>query len=138
MTFPHASRRPVRVAVGALASAAVLSILAASAAAAPASLPTTLPSDAAAAKVTVQSRTISKYTTTTKGENGYATVTLTPPAGKQILQGFATMTGGNATASIIQSTQVVGSSRYVVKLLFPGQQGKPGVLHVQLQLLPKQ
>ena len=105
--------------------------------AAPASLPTTLPSDASAAKLTGKTLTITKFKLTTKGDTGYAAVTLTPPAGKQVLQGFATMTGGNATSSIVKSTQA-SSSKYVVNLVFPGEQGKPGVMHVQLQLTPKQ
>ena len=120
----------------ALCGLAGVALLAAGAGVAAAALPTTPPFDAKAAKLTTLSRTITPNPTSTKGFNAYQTVVIPAPAGKQIAQGFATLTGGNATSVVIRSTQST-PSRYLVRLVFPGEQGTPGKLHVLLQLLPR-
>jgi hypothetical protein len=133
-------RRPgpsALVAIVAGLALALAAVIAARPAAAASSLPTTVPSDAKAAKLTVTTKTVSKFNPSGQGFNGVQTLVFTPPKGRSILQGFATTTGGNTGSMIIRSTQVVGARAYVVRLLFPGSQGTPGVLHVQLQLVPR-
>jgi hypothetical protein len=100
------------------------------------SLPSAPPSDAKAAKLTVISRNVKLNPTSTKGFNGYQTVTVKAPSGRTVLQGFATITGGNTGSSVIRSTQST-PTQYVVKIVFPGTNGTPGTLHVQVQTLPK-
>ncbi|MGD9572887.1 MAG: hypothetical protein AB7V62_13440 [Thermoleophilia bacterium] len=99
------------------------------------SMPAGPPSDAAAAGMTVINRTISPAPTTNRGFDGFQTVTIAAPKGKVVLQGFATLAGGNAGSVIITSTSAT-PKRYQVKLRFPGEQGRPGKLHVRVQLLP--
>jgi hypothetical protein len=118
------------------ATLAALGLLAGGAALAAASLPTTPPIDAKLAKVTTLSRTVTPQPTSNKGFNGFQTVVVNAPTGRQIMQGFATLTGGNAASVVIRSTQSTASS-YVVRLVFPGEQGTPGKLHVLVQMLPK-
>lgn len=113
-----------------------LALLTGGATAALASLPTTPPTDAKAAKLTTLSRTVSPSPTSNRGFNGYQTVVIPAPAGKQVMQGFATMTGGNATSVVIRSTQST-PGRFIVRLVFPGEQGTPSKLHVLVQLLPR-
>ena len=122
-----------------LAAAAIAVVVAAPAAARTAAdtLPAKPPIDARAAKLTVVTKTFAPAPVTTKGFTGYQTITLKAPAGKAIVQGFATLSGGNAESVIIRSTQTVGANRFVVKLEFPGEQGSPGRLTVMLQLIPR-
>ena len=94
------------------------------------------PIDAKAAGLKVITRTISPSPTTTKGFNGFQTVTITPPSRYVVLQGFATLSGGNTSSVIITSTSAT-PARYQVKLKFPGEQGRNGKLHVRVQLMPK-
>jgi hypothetical protein len=53
-----------------------------------------------------------------------------------VLQGFATISGGNTESVIITSTSAT-PARYQVKLRFPGEQGRNGRLHIKVQLMPK-
>ena len=69
----------------------------------------------------------------TKGFNGTQTVTITPPSGSTLIQGFATISGGDLGAMIIRSTQTTGSA-YKINLAFPGEQGRQGTLTFRLQL----
>jgi hypothetical protein len=137
--FPRLHRPGLRalVALAAGLALALAALLVARPAAAATSLPTTPPTDAKLAKLTTTTRTISRFNPSGRGFNGFQTITLTAPSGKQILQGFATMTGGNTGSVVIRSTQVLAGRKYVVRLVFPGSQGTPGVLHIQLQLLPR-
>ena len=100
------------------------------------SLPTAPPRDAAAAKLTVISRTIAPAPTRNRGFDGFQTVTIPAPAGKVVLQGFATLSGGDTGSVVITSTSS-RPSRYRVELRFPGENGTPGRLHVRVQLVPK-
>jgi hypothetical protein len=118
------------------AAAAGLAVLAGGAAVAAAALPTNPPFDAKAAKLTTISRTIKPEPTSSRGFNAFQTVTVRAPAGRQVIQGFATITGGNAASVLIRSTQTY-PNRFVVRLIFPGEQGTPGTLHVLVQTLPR-
>ena len=69
----------------------------------------------------------------TKGYDGSQTVTVTPPSGSRIVQGFATISGGDLGSMVIKSTQLTGSS-YKINLSFPGEQGRQGTLTFRLQL----
>jgi hypothetical protein len=135
MRLPSTRRgRVVAVAIGAVAAA---SVAGGAVAATTSSMPAANPTDARAASMTVINRTISPAPTSNRGFNGFQTVTVKAPAGKTVLQGFATLTGGQTGSVVIRSTQAT-SAKYVVKLVFPGQQGTPGKLHVRVQLVPKQ
>ncbi len=133
------SRTRAARAVLPFAAAAVAVVVAAPAAARSAAdtLPAKPPIDARAAKLTVVTKTLTPVPVTTKGFTGYQTITLKAPVGKAIVQGFATLSGGNTESVLIRSTQTVGRSRFVVKLEFPGEQGSPGKLTVMLQLIPR-
>jgi hypothetical protein len=117
------------------AAAAGLAVLAGGAAVAVA-LPSNPPTDAKAAKMTVINRTIKPEPTSSRGFNAFQTVIVAAPAGRQVLQGFATITGGQTGSVVIRSTQST-AGRFVVRLVFPGEQGTPGTLHVLVQTLPR-
>jgi len=135
MNLPRTRRgRATAIAASAVA---IASVAGGAVAATTSSLPAAPPTDAAAAKMTVINRTISPAPTSSRGFNGYQTVTVNAPAGKTVLQGFATLTGGLTGSVVIRSTQTT-AARYQVRLVFPGEQGVPGKLHVRVQLLPKE
>ena len=69
----------------------------------------------------------------TKGYTGSQTVTITPPSGSQIVQGFATISGGQLGAMVIRSTQSTATT-YKINLAYPGEQGTPGQLTFRIQL----
>jgi hypothetical protein len=69
----------------------------------------------------------------TKGYDGSQTVTVTPPSGSRIVQGFATISGGQLGAMVIKSTQST-STAYKINLAYPGEQGTPGQLTFRIQL----
>ena len=69
----------------------------------------------------------------TKGFDGTQTVTITPPSGSTLIQGFATISGGDLGAMVIKSTQSTAAS-YKINLGFPGEQGRQGTLTFRLQL----
>ena len=69
----------------------------------------------------------------TKGYDGSQTVTVTPPSGSRIVQGFATISGGQLGAMGIKSTQST-STAYKINLAYPGEQGTPGQLTFRIQL----
>ena len=100
------------------------------------SMPAANPIDAKAAAMKVITRTITPAPTTTRGFTGFQTVTVKPPSQYIVLQGFATLSGGNTQSVIITSTSAT-PARYQVKLRFPGEQGTPGKLHIKVQLMPK-
>jgi len=101
-----------------------------------ASMPARDPVDARDAAMKVITRTIRPNPTTTRGFTGFQTVTVRPPARYVVLQGFATISGGDTEAVIIASTSAT-PARYRVNLRFPGEQGRNGTLHVRVQLMPK-
>lgn len=132
MHLPRTPRgRVAAVAVGAVAIASI----AGGAVAATSSLPTNPPTDASLAKLTVINRTITPAPTSTKGFDGFQTYVVKAPAGKTVLQGFATLSGGLTGSVVITSTQTT-VRQYTVKLKFPGEQGKAGKLYVRVQLVP--
>ena len=100
------------------------------------SMPAANPTDARDAAMKVITRTITPKPTTTRGFTGFQTVTIRPPSQYVVLQGFATISGGDTESVIITSTSAT-PARYQVKLRFPGEQGTPGKLHVKVQLMPK-
>ena len=67
----------------------------------------------------------------------FQTFTVVPPSGRQVFQGFATISGGNAGVARILSTQVV-RGRYVVRVSYPGDQGTPGRLVLRVQSFPNE
>jgi len=69
----------------------------------------------------------------TKGFDSTQTVTITPPSGKTLNQGLATISGGDLGSMIIRSTQTTNSA-YKINLAFPGEQGRQGTLTFRLQL----
>ncbi len=133
MQLPRTPRG--RVAAVAVSAVAIASI-AGGAVAATSSLPTNPPSDASLAKMTYINKSLVPQPKTFKGFDGFLTYTVKAPAGKSVLQGFATLSGGQTGSVIITSTQAT-ATQYTVKLKFPGQQGTPGKLSVRVQLLPK-
>jgi hypothetical protein len=100
------------------------------------SMPAANPIDAREAAMRVVTRTIRPNPTSTRGFTGFQTVTIRPPSRYVVLQGFATISGGDTESVIITSTSAT-PARYQVKLRFPGEQGRPGKLHVRVQLMPK-
>jgi hypothetical protein len=117
------------------AAAAGLAVLAGGAAAAVA-LPSNPPTDAKAAKLTTITKTIKPAPTSNKGFNGFQTVIVRPPSGRQVLQGFAALSGGQTGSVLIRSTRTF-ANRFVVNLIFPGEQGTPATLHVLVQTVPR-
>lgn len=69
----------------------------------------------------------------TKGYDGSQSVTITPPSGSRIVQGFATISGGQLGAMVIRSTSSTATA-YKINLAYPGEQGTPGQLTFRIQL----
>jgi hypothetical protein len=64
---------------------------------------------------------------------GYATYTFNSPAGRKIVEASALIIGGQKHAVRIASRTIASNrASYTVKLVFPGEQGKPGKLLVRL------
>lgn len=148
----------IRRAVLGLALAGSLAGTVATGTAAPSTMPAANPTDAAAAElITIQKAVpagrlggkanryfyqsngggqvkISK--TTARGFTVFQTVTVTPSSGTTILQGFATISGGNTGSRLITSTSTAPTA-YTIKLSEPGEQGTPGKLTFRIQLAPK-
>lgn len=99
-------------------------------------MPAAPPTDARAASLTYLNRTVTANPTRFRGFDAFQTVTVNAPSGKVILQGFATISGGNTGSMIITSTRTT-PGKYTVELEFPGEQGTPGRLNVRVQLLPR-
>jgi hypothetical protein len=99
-------------------------------------LPAAPPTDASAAGLTVVNKTVKANPKTFKGFNAFQTYTYTAPAGKSVLQGFATISGGNTGSVVITSTRST-PGRFTVDLEYPGEQGKPGKISVRVQLVPR-
>ena len=76
---------------------------------------------------------ISGETQSASGFVGSQTLTITPPSGQTIIQGMATISGGDLGSMIIKSTSSSAKS-YVIKVQYPGNQGTPGKLTFRLQL----
>lgn len=93
------------------------------------------PTDAAAAGMHFTNLIMRPRPTSTRGLDGFQTVRVSAPAGMTVLQGFATLSKGQAGAVVITSTRAL-PRRFVVNLKFPGTQGTPGRLHVKVQFLP--
>ena len=74
--------------------------------------------------------------TSTRGFTALQTVTITPPSGATIVQGFATISGGNTGSRLITSTKTAPAA-YTIKLSEPGEQGTPGKLTFRIQVVPK-
>ena len=105
----HLPRTPRgRVAAVAVAGVAIASI-AGGAVAATSSLPTNPPSDASLAKMTYINKTVTPAPTSYKGFDGYQTYVVKAPAGKTVLQGFATLSGGQTGSVVIRSTQTTAT-----------------------------
>ena len=68
---------------------------------------------------------------------GRRTVVVHPPEGRDVLQGFATVSGGQTGSMVIAQTRAV-SGAYVVWLRMPGEQGTPGRLTIQVQTVPEE
>jgi hypothetical protein len=76
---------------------------------------------------------ISGETQNASGFVGSQTLTITPPSGQTVIQGMATISGGDLGSMIIKSTST-SSKSYVIKVQYPGNQGTPGKLTFRLQL----
>jgi hypothetical protein len=64
---------------------------------------------------------------------GYSTYAFSAPPGRRILSANARIVGAQRHAVVIRSRAITNSlMRYVVKLVFPGEQGNPGKLIVRL------
>lgn len=136
--MPNPSRRPSLRPGAVLAAGVAVAIVAAvgaSGASGP-SMPAATPTDASDAALLVVNRVVTPKPTTTRGFTGYQTVTVRPPSNRVVLQGFATISGGNTSAVIITSTSAT-PARFQVKLRFPGEEGTPGKLHLRVQMMPK-
>ncbi len=98
----HRSLRPLPVLAAGVA-VAVAAAVGASGASGP-SMPAATPKDASEAAMLVVNRVVTPRPTTTRGFTGYQTVTVKPPSNRVVLQGFATISGGDTSAVIITST----------------------------------
>ncbi|MBM3665750.1 MAG: hypothetical protein FJW92_08165 [Actinobacteria bacterium] len=72
----------------------------------------------------------------TKGFDGTQMVTITPPSGSTLIQGFATISGGQLGAMVIKSTSSTPSA-YKIDLGYPGEQGTLGQLTFRVQLVDR-
>jgi len=73
--------------------------------------------------------TISKYAV--KGDTGYVTVTVKlGDSGMTLLNGMATMSGGDVGAAQITSTKL-GATAYSIRVAFPGEQGRNPTLNLK-------
>lgn len=139
------------IAIGALAATA-------SSASNSASLPARAPTDARAADLNInttavprdllQTRTVRDYRigsdgprvragrSRTRGFTDFQTFVVFPPDGRDIYQGFATISGGNSGVFGILQTRII-RGRYVVNVSYPGDQGTPGRLTIRVQTLPE-
>ena len=134
MHLPRTPRsRGAAVVVSAVAIASIAG--GAFAATSSSSLPAAPPTDAKLAGMTIVNKTVTPNPTTTKGFDGYQTYVVKAPKGKVVLQGFATLSGGQNGSVVIRSTQTT-NKQFTVKLVFPGEQGVQGKLHVRVQLMP--
>lgn len=140
------------IAAGALATTATSSSHSAS-------MPAATPSDARSADLQVHTTTVPRNRLQARrassyriGRNGprvqvgasrtrqftdFQTFTVTPPTGRRVFQGFATISGGNAGVFRVLKTQVV-RGRYVVNVSYPGDQGTPGRLVLRVQSFPNE
>lgn len=98
-------------------------------------MPAAPPTDAKAASLSFINRTVTPQPTRTKGFDGFQTYTVKAPKGRNILTGYATLSGGNTGSVIIKSTSVT-PKQFTVQLEFPGEQGTPGKLNVRVLTLP--
>jgi hypothetical protein len=99
-------------------------------------MPAAPPSDASAAGLTVVNRTVAANPTRFRGFNAFQTYTYKAPSGRAVLQGFATISGGNTGSVVITSTKAT-PRQFTVELEFPGEQGTPGKINVRVQLVPR-
>ena len=99
-------------------------------------MPAAPPTDASAAKLTVVNKTVKANPTRFKGFNAFQTYTFQAPSGKAVLQGFATISGGQTGSVVITSTRATPRA-FTVELEYPGEQGTPGKINVRVQLVPR-
>jgi hypothetical protein len=99
-------------------------------------MPAAPPSDASAAKLTVVNQTVAPKPTRFKNFDAFQTYTYRAPKGKAVLQGFATVSGGNTGSVVITDTRAT-PGQFTVNLEYPGEQGTPGKIHVRVQLVPR-
>jgi hypothetical protein len=98
-------------------------------------MPAAPPTDAKAAKLSFINKTVTPSPTRTKGFDGFQTYTVKAPSGRNILTGYATLSGGNTGSVIIKSTSVT-PKQFTVQLEFPGEQGTNPKLNVRVLTLP--
>jgi hypothetical protein len=98
-------------------------------------MPAAPPTDAKLGKVGFINKTVTPQPTRTKGFDGFQTYVVKAPSGRNIVTGYATLSGGNVGSVIIKSTSVT-PKQYTVQLEFPGEQGTPGKLNVRVLTLP--
>lgn len=154
---------PTRAGLAAAVIAAGALAASATSASNSASLPAAPPSDAGAASLRIHTTTVpntrlgatpgaTRTTIYRIGRNGprvrvgalrepqlgtgFQTLTVFPPAGRTIFQGFAVISGGNAGSVQILNTRST-NGRYIVNLAFPGEQGIVGKLTLRVQSLPR-
>jgi hypothetical protein len=64
---------------------------------------------------------------------GYATYTFAAPRGRRIVKASARISGAEEHAvRISRQSLSAGNTRYIIKLVFPNEQGNPGKLTVRL------
>ena len=85
-------------------------------------LPAAPPTDASAPGLTVVNKTVKANPKTFKGFNAFQTYAA---GGKSVLQGFATISGGNTGSVVITGTRST-PGRFTVDLEYPGEQGHAG------------
>ncbi len=69
-------------------------------------MPAAPPTDAKLAKLSTINRTVTPQPTRTKGFDGFQTYVVKAPSGRNIVTGYATLSGGNVGSVIIKSTSV--------------------------------
>jgi hypothetical protein len=98
-------------------------------------MPAAPPTDAKAAKLSFINKTVTPQPTRTKGFDGFQTYVVKAPSGRNVLTGYATLSGGNTGSVIIKSTSVT-PKQFTVQLEFPGEQGTPAKLNVRVLTVP--
>jgi hypothetical protein len=98
-------------------------------------MPAAPPTDAKLAKASFINKTVTPNPTKFKGIAPPPPPPVKAPSGRNIVTGYATLSGGNVGSVIIKSTSVT-PKQYTVQLEFPGEQGTPGKLNVRVLTLP--
>jgi hypothetical protein len=78
-------------------------------------------------------RTFTPKPSSTEGFTGYETIAVRSPAGTAPVVGTFKLTGNNPCSVVVTSAKIdLSRNSYLVKMMFPGEQGNPGNLKITL------